>query len=234
MNFPGSEGPGVIVGDGKALAKVGAGGQVVVIGGSNGAAQAALGCAQTAEHVYLMSRSPIVNSMSDYQVSALRANPKVTVIEGDAIAKLERDEHGKPKTMETDKGQVLPVNAVGVFIGSMPDTKWVPPDVTLKGGRVQTNHELETPLPGVYAVGDMRDGAVGRVGVAVGEGQLALRQANVFLDAQRKKYEEDTKATAQQRGYKAAPTLIPRLFDLDRDNPWFGQTMEGVTPPQKK
>jgi len=74
----------------------------------------------------------------------------------------------------------------------------------------------------------MRDGAIGRIGVAVGEGQLALRQAHVVLDKQR----HPAKAASDKPKPKAKPSteLITRLFDLDRDNPWFGQTVEGVTP----
>jgi thioredoxin reductase (NADPH) len=178
MEFSGSEGPGVVVGDGKELAKQSAGGTVVVIGGSNGAAQAALGCAPTSKHVYLLARSPIGDSMSDYQVEALRNNPKVTVIESDSIAKLFRNEHGKP---ETANGKTLPANAVGVFVGSIPDTKWVPSDITLsKGGKVNTNADFETPLPGVYAIGDMREGGAGLVDVAIYGGQFALVHAHAF------------------------------------------------------
>jgi thioredoxin reductase (NADPH) len=94
--FPGSQGPGIIIGDGKELARVGAGGNVCVIGGSNGAAQAALGCAQNCKQVYLLARSPIKDSMSAYQIDALKNNPKITVIENDSIAKLVRDDEGNP------------------------------------------------------------------------------------------------------------------------------------------
>ena len=225
MEFPGSEGPGVIVGDGKALANAGAGGKVCVIGGSNGAAQAALGCAQHCDHVYVLARSPIADSMSPYQVDALRANPKITVIESDSIAKLLRDDHGNPKVLETAKGQSLPINAVGEFLGSVPDTKWISDMPLAKGGRINTNANFETSLPGVYAIGDMREGAIGRIGVAVGEGQFALREANAYLDKQRKQIAATTDSVpASTLG------LITRLFALDRENPWFGQTIEDVPP----
>jgi hypothetical protein len=230
MKFPGSEGPGVIIGDGKALAKAGAGGNVCVVGGSNGAAQAALGCAAHCQHVYLMSRSAIQKSMSAYQIDAVKNNKKVEVIEGDSIAQLVRDDEGNPWKLETVNGRTLPVRAVGEFLGSLPDTKWVPPDITLaKGGRVPTNRDFETDIPGVYAVGDMRDGAIGRIGVAVGEGQFALRQAYMHLEQQAPK----TKA-ASDKPAKPSTSLITQLFDLDRDNPWFGQTVEGVTPLKVK
>jgi phage-related protein (TIGR01555 family) len=230
MAFPGSEGSGIFVGDGKALAAAGTGGSVVVIGGSNGAAQAALGCAQSAQHVYLLARHPIADSMSDYQISALKNNPKVTVIESDSIVKMFRDQHGNPESIETAKGQRLPVKALGEFLGSVPDARWLPANIPLaKGGRVPTNAGLETPIPGVYAIGDMRDGAIGRVGVAVGEGQFALREANMFLAKQKKPQTDAVPVKAD----KTTLDLITRLFALDRDNPWFGQTVEGVPPPKK-
>src|SRR6516162_5946630 len=120
--------------------------------------------------------------MSAYQIDAVKNNKKVEVIEGDSIAQLVRDDEGNPWKLETVNGRTLPVRAVGEFLGSLPDTKWVPPDITLaKGGRVPTNRDFETDIPGVYAVGDMRDGAIGRIGVAVGEGQFALRQAYMHL-----------------------------------------------------
>ena len=231
--FPGSDGPGVIVGDGKALAEAGKGGSVCVIGGSNGAAQAALGAAQNCDHVYVLARSPIAGSMSDYQIEALRSHPKITVIESDTVSKLWRDEQGNPQRLETANGQNLPVKAVGQFLGSVPETKWLPADITRdKGGRLQTSTNLETGIPGVYAIGDIRAGAIGRVGISVGEGQLALREANVHLDALRKKADGESATKA----YNPPPisTLIADLFTLDRDEPWFGQTVEGVKPPEPK
>jgi len=222
LTFHGAEGPCVHVGDGKALAKDGAGGHVLVIGGSNGAAQAALGCAKTAKHVYLMARSPIVTSMSDYQVVAVRNHPKITVIEEDSVAKLTRGADGKPQTIETIKGTKLDVDAVGGFIGSVPETKWVPDKVQRdKGGKIHTNKDLMTDLPGVFAVGDMRVGAIGRVGVAVGEGQLALREAHVYLESTKKKKVGDSIADS-----KSDDPPISALFALDLANPWFGQTVE--------
>jgi thioredoxin reductase len=229
LDFPGSDGAGVVVGDGKALVKEAAGGPVVVVGGSNGAAQAALGCAQKSDRVYLLARSPIGLSMSDYQVTALRNNPKITVIESDSIAKANRDEQGNLVSVETAKGERLHVTAVGAFVGSMPNTKWLPASIPLAGGKIATNADYETPVPGVYAVGDMRNGGAGRVGVAVGEGQFALRQANAFLDAQRR-----TTDAVRDAYTPNTSNWITHLFALDRDNPWFGQTIEDVTPPKKK
>lgn len=240
-DFEGAQGPGVYVGDGKALTEHAAGGAAVVVGGSNGAAQAALGAATEADHVYLISRSPIANGMSDYQVSALANQPKVTVIEGDTIVKLNRDAAGNPVSVETKSGQTVECNAVGMFTGSVPVTDWLAGKVDRDAsGRVSTSRHLETNMPGVFAVGDMREGAIGRIGVAVGEGQLALREAHIYLeDSKKAKAKLDAAITQERDTTKAvgqvfnASDLLTRLFAIDRHNPWFGQTVEDVMPVQK-
>jgi thioredoxin reductase len=232
--IPGADGPGVIIGDGKALAAQCANSEAVVIGGSNGAAQAALGAAVNAKHVYLIARSAITKGMSDYQVTAVRNSPKITVIENDTVVKVNRDKAGNCVSIETASGQTLPCRALGVFLGSVPETKWLSGKVDRdKGGRINTNAALETNMPGVFAVGDMRTGAIGRVGVAVGEGQLALRQAHVYLEGLKPQEQPQPAkaADAEARTIKPVPLdFIPPLFDLDRANPYFGTTIEGIKP----
>jgi thioredoxin reductase (NADPH) len=175
LDFQGSDGSNVIYGNGKALAELAAGDSAVVIGGSNGAAQAALGVAQLAEHVYVLARSPIAGSMSDYQVSALTNHPKITVIQGDQIESLQRDGAGNPIYVQTKLGQRLPAKAVGIFVGSAPSTRWLPTNIIGPSGKIKVNANLETDIPGVFAVGDVREGSIGRIGAAVGEGQIASK-----------------------------------------------------------
>lgn len=176
LNFPGAEtAKNVFYGDGKSLTQAGAGKSVVVLGGSNGAAQAALGAATKAEHVYVISRSPITKGMSDYQVQALHASKNITVIEGDEIAGL------KGNQLSTKSGKTLPADAVGVFLGSAPETSWLPEQVTRRGGKIVVNSDLMTPVSGVFAIGDIRENSIGRVGMAVGDGQMAVRNLFPYL-----------------------------------------------------
>jgi len=239
LTFPGSEGSGVFIMDGGGLAKAGRGGNVCVIGGSNGAAQAALGCAKGCQRVFLLARTGLDN-MSENQVTALRNNPKITIIEGDEIKQLNRDASGNIQGMETKKGQVLDIKALGEFIGGLPNTKWLPSSFAHgKGGSIPTDDDMQTSIPGVYAVGDMREGSLGRVGVAYGDGQFALAKASGFLQEQFEKYQAAKKADKPKKNPHLETTiaLISQLFDLDRDNPWQGQTIEGVEPlepPKKK
>ena len=83
--------------------------------------------------------------MSAYQIDALKNNPKVTVIEGEKIAKLNRDADGKPQTMETDKGRTLEVKAIGQFLGSVPETKWVPASVPAQGWQDRHQSKFRNP-----------------------------------------------------------------------------------------
>lgn len=175
MDFPGSDSPSVIYQDSQRLSKLGAGKSVVVVGGSNGAAQAALGAAQSASQVTVISRSPIAKGMSDYQVNALRTNTKIRVIEGDEVQSLFNNK------LITTKGQSLDANAVGLFVGGGPNVKWLPSSIALKDGKIAVNTDLESSMPGVFAVGDTRHGSIGRIGGAVGDGQIAERNAYRFI-----------------------------------------------------
>ena len=245
VTFEGGDGPGVFNTDGESLTAAGKGGSVCVLGGSNGAAQAAVGAAKQCDHVYLLSRSPIVKGMSANQIDALKNNPKITIIEDDQVAKLWRDEHGNPQTLETEKGQKIPVKAVGQFFGGVPETKWVPVEIPRErvidkktgkerdGRRLRTKTNFETAIAGVYAVGDMRAGGAGRIGVAYGDGQFALREASNFLADQMEAaglepLEEKSDAPKKKKTIKEKPSdqIITDIFDLDRANPWFGQTVE--------
>lgn len=175
MDFPGAESRSVIYADAKSLAEASKGKPVVVVGGSNGAAQAALGAAQTASFVTVLSRSEIAKGMSDYQVSALHNNPKIHVIEGDEVSKLILGTDGLARQLVTKKGQTIDAAAVGIFIGGGSNVKWLPKSINIQQGKIATDSNLETSMPGVFAVGDIRHGSIGRIGAAVGEGQLASR-----------------------------------------------------------
>ncbi len=183
---------GIVYGDGKKMSALGAGKNIVVYGGSNGAAQAALGASRTANHVYVLSRSPLGKSMSDYQIEALKANPKITIIENDSAKAFEYNE-GKPVALETTGGKRLDAEVLGIFAGSAPNTKWLPPEiatVTDKGptfGKIKVDENLNVvndkgeAIPGVYAVGDIREGSIQRILASAAEGQLAERHIAVEL-----------------------------------------------------
>lgn len=244
--FPGAEGKGITVLDGAKLKTDGAGGTVIVAGGSNGAAQAALGAAQTANKVIILSRSSITKGMSDYQVQALRHNPKIQVIEGDEIASAALD-NGRINAVLTKNGQRLPADALGVFFGGAPKTDWLPPEIARTQGKVNVNGDLETTMPGVFAVGDVRHGSIGRIGASVGDGQYAQR--SVFQYFERAKANPNAfrlkkpkalavallgglraaalaRRAAAKRDVAALDRMVDQAFASDEDQPYFLQTVE--------
>lgn len=189
MKFPGSESDSIIYSDSDRLRKEGAGKAIAVIGGSNGAAQAALGAARTASSVTLVSRSPIRQSMSDYQINALQNHPKITVVEGDEIQALVHGENGR-MALVTKGGRTIDAERTGVFIGGSPKLDWLPKEIEIKGKKVVVDGNLETSIPGVFAVGDSRHGSIGRIGTAVGDGQIAVRSAFTYFYKNRGKMPE--------------------------------------------
>lgn len=215
LDMPGADHPSVVY-DAKQLAANGTGKAVVVLGGSNGAAQAALGAARTAEHVTLVARSPIASSMSDYQISALANNKRITVIQGDTATGL------KNGTLTLASGVQLPAHAVGVFIGSQPATKWVAGiGLELKQGRVVTNDALETNVPGVFAVGDIRHNGGGRIGMAVGDGQNATHSVFQYFGKLKATQPEAFRVPKFKQPAAPKPSSVPLAHRVPETPPWF-------------
>jgi thioredoxin reductase len=252
--FHGADAPSVHVMNGEKLAEDGKGEQVVVTGGSNSAAQAALTAATKAKHVVLVSRSPLEKGMSDYVMRQILAHPNITVIEGDTIAHYETDAEGRGKAVTLASGVKLPARAVGVFIGSNPDTNWLPSAIQRRNNKVVVDDDLQTHMPGVFAVGDIRwagevqpqntakenkVGTNGRIAAAVGDGTVSIKNVFPFLDAMDEKHRRRTQVTKMEtfrrrpgsQALKAAEldrvnTLYDDVLQLDLENPWFGQSIE--------
>jgi thioredoxin reductase (NADPH) len=105
------------------------------------------------------------------------------------------------RSLADDSVSEEPLDAVFVFIGTRPHSSWLPPSVLRnRKGFVLTGHDLamsdafsriwketrdpmplETSVPGVFAAGDVRAGAMNRVASAVGEGAIAVRLASDYL-----------------------------------------------------
>jgi thioredoxin reductase (NADPH) len=103
--------------------------------------------------------------------------------------------------LDDGTNQVEEAEALFVFIGTRPRTDWLPPEVLRDAkGFVVTGRELmaaeayprvwkesreplplETSVPGVFAAGDVRAGAMNRVASAVGEGSMVVRLAHDYL-----------------------------------------------------
>jgi hypothetical protein len=104
--------------------------------------------------------------------------------------------------------------------------------------------DLRTTMPGVFAVGDIRDGGAGRIGAAVGDGQIAERNVFAYLEELVQKEEDRLKAGVvvsaatrriRHRGPNAPERdeldkLIDQAFEVDEDNPFLSDMAEEPEP----
>jgi thioredoxin reductase (NADPH) len=192
------EGSGVFYGASAAEAKALAGRSVFVVGGGNSAGQAAMHLCRWAEHVCLVVRGPsLAASMSSYLREAIDAAANVEVLLETEVAGGEGESRLESLTLrDTGSGATSTVDADALFvlIGAQPGTEWLPEEIARdEWGYVLTGRDagedaagerqmLETSLPGVFAVGDVRHGAVKRVASAVGEGSVVIQQVHRRLE----------------------------------------------------
>ncbi|MFJ2032176.1 FAD-dependent oxidoreductase [Streptosporangium sp. NPDC087985] len=157
---------------------------VMVVGGGNSAGQATIFLSEHAVSVRLLIRGDdIAKDMSRYLVDRIESNPTVEVMLHTEVRELVGTRSLKGAVAEdTHTGERfrLDTRAMFVFIGADPCTAWLAPEIALDDrGFVRTGFPdglpLETSLPGVFAVGDVRSQSTKRVASAVGEGSMAVR-----------------------------------------------------------
>jgi thioredoxin reductase (NADPH) len=181
--------------------------EVVVVGGGNSAGQAAVHLARWANTVTILVRSAtLAESMSDYLIREIAEAPNVDVrYNVGVVDAVGTDYLGGVvvEDLDTGKRDTIPTSGLFALIGSQPKTEWVRDHVACdQWGFLVTGMELaasdvgepwsldrppgmlETSLPGVFAVGDVRRGSVKRVASAVGEGASAVQLVHGYLKEQ--------------------------------------------------
>jgi thioredoxin reductase (NADPH) len=187
------EGVGVYYGATKIEAEVCGGQQIAVVGGGNSAGQAAVYLSASVRHVYLLVRGPSMSeTMSQYLISRIEASSNITVMTCTRIEALEggsRLERIHWRNTNTGERGVYEVQHLFVMTGADPNTDWLRGTVELDAqGFIKTGSDvengwplgrppylLESSVPGLFAVGDIRAGSVKRVASAVGEGSMAIQ-----------------------------------------------------------
>jgi len=173
--------------------------EVAVVGGGNSAGQAAVFLAGTAKHVYLVMRGPCLDkTMSRYLISRIEANPRITLMGWTTIEALEGDTHLKRVRLHNTKtgaNETRDIQHVFMMTGADPNTEWLRGSLALDAkGFIKTGADvrdgwslhrppylLETSVPGVFAVGDIRAESVKRVASAVGEGSMVVQFVHKVL-----------------------------------------------------
>jgi thioredoxin reductase (NADPH) len=193
---------------------------VVLVGAGNSAGQAAVYLSGHASRVLMLVRgSGLSNSMSRYLEDRIAATSNIHVHPNTELTALARDERGELnrvrwKDNRTGHEQEVDVRQVFLFVGADPVTEWLRgcdvvldpkgfvktgADLTLeelvRAGRRDVPRPLETSVPGVFAIGDVRCGSVKRVGGAIGEGAVVVAQLHAYLAD----LEERERAGSEQR-----------------------------------
>lgn len=172
---------------------------VGVIGSGNSAGQAVAHLARFASQVHLFIRgNDLGATMSAYLVDQITATENVEIHHGHEAAAFLGSEHLERARFATPDGESeLELAATFVFIGQQPRTGWLEgvvardergfiltgPDLEDHSGWPLTRrpHLLESSLPGVFAVGDVRHRSVKRIASAVGEGSMAVQFVHQYL-----------------------------------------------------
>lgn len=172
--------------------------EVIVIGGGNSAGQAAVFLAQNAKRVHILVRGEgLADTMSRYLILRIEQSPKIEVHTHSELTALEGGNHlerAQWRNKQTDEVQSCEIRHVFIMAGADPSTDWLKGCIALdakgfiKTGSALSDQDLrdaswplarpplllETSLPGVFAVGDVRGGNVKRVASAVGEGSISI------------------------------------------------------------
>ena len=198
-------GAGVYYGAATTEAPAFSGRSVIIVGGGNSAGQAAMHLARYAKDVQIVIRRESLHAtMSQYLVDQIASTPNIRLrpeTELDAVEGDGRVESVTLRSLHEGAVQAEAVDAVFIFIGTRPQSDWLPAavlrddkgfvltgrDVSAVGRYRQVWKDpreplpLETSVPGVFAAGDVRAGAMNRVASAVGEGSMVVRLALEYL-----------------------------------------------------
>lgn len=178
--------------------------EVIVVGGGNSAGQAIMYLSNHTRRVTVLVRNgSLRDSMSSYLAERIEAADNVDVLYHTSVRSLLGDERMEAVEIEdtqTGERRTLPAAALFSFIGAVPCTGWLPPQIeTDEEGFVCTGREvtessswplkrrpfpMETSYPGVFAAGDVRVGSTKRVSSAVGEGAMAIKSIHEYLAEQ--------------------------------------------------
>ena len=197
-------GAGVYYGAATTEAPAFAGRRVFIIGGGNSAGQGAMHLARYAQEVNIViRRDTLRDTMSQYLIDQIAATPNIRLRPRTDLERVEGNGHVERVVLRsaTDGSVTESADAVFIFIGTRPQSDWLPDGILRDGkGFVLTGRDLmaadrfaqawkatreplplETSVPGVFAAGDLRAGAMNRVASAVGEGSMVVRLVHEYL-----------------------------------------------------
>ena len=208
LDVPGLErltGAGVYYGAAQTEALSCQGEEVYIIGGANSAGQAAMYFSKYARQITMLVRGDsLAKSMSHYLINQIESTPNITVKVHSSVVEAKGETSLEAITIAnaiTGEKQTVEATSLFIFIGAQPRTQWLDgvverddrgfivtgPDLKGDGRRPKgwtqerDPYLLETNIPGVFAVGDVRHNSVKRVASGVGEGSICVQFVHQYL-----------------------------------------------------
>ena len=199
------QGAGIYYGGGATEALSCKGEIVYVVGGANSAGQAAMNFAKYADRVIILVRgSSLSSTMSQYLIDQIKEMSNIEIWAHGSVVEAHGETHLEEISVlcsDTNKLERVPASAMFIFIGASPRTEWLAnvverdergfiltgPDLIREGlhpkgwALDRDPFLLETNVPGLFAVGDVRHGSVKRVASGVGEGSVAVQFIHQYL-----------------------------------------------------
>jgi thioredoxin reductase (NADPH) len=199
------QGAGVYYGGGTSEAIACRGETVYIIGGANSAGQAAMHFSKFAEKVVMLVRGlSLASTMSHYLIEQIEKTPNIEVWTRTTLVEVQGDTRLTGITVQCEPSgtrKELPASSLFIFIGAQPRTDWLGtlierdergfilsgPDLLRDGKRPASwtldrdPGLLETNVPGIFVVGDVRHGSVKRVASGVGEGAVVVQFMHQYL-----------------------------------------------------
>jgi thioredoxin reductase (NADPH) len=178
---------------------------VYIVGGGNSAGQAAMYLANFAKNVFIVIRgASLAATMSQYLIDQIAATPNISLLPFTEVKQVCGSDTLEELVLfdnQSNDHRTVTARALYIFIGAKPATDWLPANILRNArGFIETGADvmrhddfaklwknermplmLETSVPGIFASGDVRSGAMNRVASAVGEGSMAIKFVHEYL-----------------------------------------------------
>ncbi len=160
--------------------------KLVVVGGGDSAVEEGTYLTQFAEKVTIIHRRDQLRAQEILQERAFN-NPKVDFIWDTVVESINGDmmvESVTLKNVKTNETTEFKTNGVFIYVGIVPNSQIVAElGITTPEGWVKTNDSMETSIPGLFAIGDVREKHLRQVATAVGDGSIAGQRAYDYLQS---------------------------------------------------